>query len=88
MSVYPKNKQKLANRSQQQTSGDIFGIYFPEKKRIAHAGFIDQWDGNWLISVEGNTTEAGGREGEGVYRKRRLVRTVYQVARYINLPDK
>ena len=62
---------------------DIFGLYFPEKGRIAHVGFIDQWDGTWLITVEGNTNDAGSREGDGVYRKKRLVRTVYKVARYI-----
>ena len=65
------------------TTGDVFGLYFPEKRRIAHTGFIDQWDGTWLISVEGNTNVSGSREGDGVYRKRRLVRSVYKVARYI-----
>ena len=65
-------------------SGDVFGLYFPEKGRIAHVGFIDQWDGKWLITVEGNTNEAGSREGDGVYRKKRLVRTVYKVARYVD----
>lgn len=64
-------------------TGDIFGIYFTEKKRIAHAGFIDTWDGTWLITVEGNTSESGSREGDGVYRKRRPVKSIYKVARYI-----
>lgn len=67
-------------------TGDIFGLFFTEKKRIAHAGFVDQWDGTWLITVEGNTNVSGGREGDGVYRKRRLVKSVYQVARYIGVP--
>jgi len=80
MSVRP------TNNNQQPTTADIFGIYFPAKKRIAHAGFIDQWDGTWLITVEGNTNVSGGREGDGVYRKRRLVKSIYQVARYIPLP--
>ena len=65
-------------------TGDVFGIYFPEKKRIAHVGFIDHWDGTWLISVEGNTNASGSNEGDGVYRKRRLVKSIYRVARYIN----
>lgn len=65
-------------------TADVFGIYFPEKGRIAHVGFIDQWDGNWLISVEGNTNESGNPEGDGVYRKRRPIRSIYRVARYIN----
>ncbi len=63
--------------------GDVFGLFFPEKARIAHVGFVDQWDGTWMISVEGNTNVSGSREGDGVYRKRRLVRTVWKVARYV-----
>lgn len=69
-------------------TADVFGIYFTEKKRIAHVGFIDQWDGTWLITVEGNTNENGSREGDGVYRKRRTVSSIYQVARYINQNSK
>lgn len=65
-------------------TGDLFALYFPEKKRIAHVGFIDQWDGTWLITVEGNTNVSGSSEGDGVYRKRRLVKSIYKVARYIN----
>jgi len=64
--------------------GDIFGLYFPEKGRIAHVGFIDVWGDTWVTTVEGNTNVLGSREGDGVYRKRRLVRSVYRVARYVN----
>ncbi|MES3016614.1 MAG: hypothetical protein V4721_02495 [Bacteroidota bacterium] len=73
----------FACRPSTPTTGDIFGLYFPEKRRIAHTGFIDQWDGTWLITVEGNTNISGSREGDGVYRKRRLVNSIYKVARYI-----
>ena len=69
-------------------TADIFGIYFQEKKRIAHVGFIDQWDGKWLITVEGNTNLSGSREGDGVYRKRRLLSSINKVARYISLSGK
>lgn len=62
--------------------GDVFGIYFPDKKRIAHVGFVDSWDDKYVITVEGNTNAAGSREGDGVYRKRRLIMSVYQVARW------
>ncbi len=76
----------LTTNNQQRTTpstGDIFGIYFPEKSRIAHVGFIDEWKDPWVVTVEGNTNIPGSREGDGVYRKRRLVRSVYKVARYI-----
>lgn len=70
------------NKSPQQS--DVFGIYFPSKKRIAHVGFIDQWsEGNFTITVEGNTNEAGSREGDGVYRKRRLKNQIYKISRWI-----
>ncbi len=73
----------IDNKNMTPTTGDIFGLYFPEKQRIAHVGFVDQWDGTWMVTVEGNTNDSGSREGDGVYRKRRLVRTVYKVARYV-----
>jgi hypothetical protein len=83
---YPPS-QTTGNRQQTTPgTGDVFGIYFPDKNRIAHTGFIDQWDGTWLITVEGNTNVSGGREGDGVYRKRRPVKSIFQVARYIRQP--
>ena len=77
---------RLITNNQQLTTpshGDIFGLYFPEKKRIAHVGFIEEWNDPWVTTVEGNTNVLGSREGDGVYRKRRLVRSIYKVARYV-----
>ena len=71
-------------KSQSPKPADVFGIYFPGKGRIAHVGFVDEWKEPWLITVEGNTNLADSREGDGVYRRRRLTRSVYQVARYID----
>lgn len=64
--------------------GDVFFIYFPEKKRVAHTGFIDSWGESSVLTVEGNTNEAGSREGDGVYRKRRLKKQIYAVTTNIN----
>ncbi|WP_343524392.1 CHAP domain-containing protein [Pedobacter sp.] len=63
--------------------GDVFFIYFAEKKRVAHTGFVDQWGETSVLTVEGNTNEAGSREGDGVYRKRRLKKQIYAVTTYI-----
>lgn len=79
----PTSDLRLPTSNPRPQAGDVFGLFFPEKKRIAHTGFIDQWDGTWLITVEGNTNLSGSREGDGVYRKRRLVRSIYKVARYV-----
>ncbi|WP_083256943.1 CHAP domain-containing protein [Arcticibacter eurypsychrophilus] len=62
--------------------GDVFGIFFPSKNRIAHVGFVDSWGEKYVITVEGNTNEAGSREGDGVYRKRRLIISIYRVAKW------
>ena len=64
---------------------DLFGVWYNNMNRIAHVGFIDQWprDGDYFISVEGNTNDNGSREGNGVYKKRRLKRAASKVSRWI-----
>lgn len=64
-------------------TGDVFGIYFKEKGRIAHVGFVDTWSNSTVVTVEGNTNDAGSREGDGVYKKIRLTRQIYAVTRFI-----
>ncbi|WP_262246895.1 CHAP domain-containing protein [Parapedobacter soli] len=60
--------------------GDVFGIYYPTLKRIAHVGFIDQIEGNWLVTVEGNAENQ-------VRRKRRPIGSLYAVADWLSAPD-
>lgn len=86
----------LATDNQQMPrAGDVFGIYYTTLRRIAHAGFVDGWDGKHCITVEGNTgpdgivdtrSDPGNpiRAGpiDGVYRKRRPIRTIHAVARW------
>lgn len=61
--------------------GDMFGIWFRNKNRIAHVGFIERVEDTIVLTIEGNTNEAGSREGDGVYRKRRLLKQIYAVVR-------
>lgn len=84
--IWQKN-QNNSNRSlKKPQQGDVFGIYYSNLKRIAHAGFVDQWDDKYVITVEGNTNDTGSREGDGVYRKRRPVSSIYQVSDWITKP--
>lgn len=62
------------------TPGDIIGIWFDSKRRLAHIGFFDRMDDKYIYTVEGNTNEAGSREGDGVYRKKRIIRTVHSIS--------
>ncbi|GAA5036649.1 hypothetical protein GCM10011506_30010 [Marivirga lumbricoides] len=64
--------------------GDLFLIWYERLKRPAHIGFVDQWQGKWVITVEGNTNNDGSREGDGVYRKRRLQKQIWAVSNFID----
>lgn len=78
--IYTHGEQNNTTPSQ----ADVFGQWFNDKKRIAHVGFIDDWgEGDYCITVEGNTNDGGSREGDGVYRKRRLKNQIYKVSRWI-----
>lgn len=63
--------------------GNLIGIYFPEKRRIAHVGLIEKVDGNWIVSIEGNTNLKGSREGDGVYRKRRPMKSIHKISDWV-----
>lgn len=79
-------KSKLINlKYTQPLRADVFGVWYNNLGRIAHIGFIDHWprDGDYFISVEGNTNNNGSREGTGVYKKRTQKRRAYKIARYI-----
>ena len=66
---------------------DVFGIYFSSMGRISHVGFIVKWGSSFVETIEANTSEVNTgnrtREGQGVYRKKRLKRQIYQVSRFI-----
>lgn len=69
--------------------GDVFGIYFPAKGRIAHVGFIHVWGVDRCVTVEGNTVgnaknSEQDRNGDGVYKKIRLTSQISKVSRWID----
>lgn len=59
---------------------NILGIWFADLGRIAHVGMVERREGDWVISIEGNTNTAASREGDGVYRKRRHIKSIYAYA--------
>jgi hypothetical protein len=64
-------------------AGDVFCLYFPKMRRIAHTGFFDRRINESVYeTVEGNTNKAGSREGDGVYRKRRSFNATYVISRW------
>ena len=64
-------------------AGQVFGLYFYSKRRVAHVGFIEYEDVQNYYTVEGNTNKAGSREGDGVYRRVRPKNTIYIISDYV-----
>lgn len=66
--------------------GDVGTLYYPSLKRIGHVLIITKWGDKWVETIEGNTTEAGTREtrsgNDGVFKRKRLKSTIYQVSRW------
>jgi len=69
--------------TQDPKSADVYGIYSKELKRISHCGIIERTQHNWIIGIEGNTNTQGSREGDGVYRKYRHVRTIAKFSNWV-----
>jgi hypothetical protein len=89
-SFFPVSKtvfKRGAKNNKKPNPADVFGLYFNHLGRIAHVGIIDSWSEHHVITIEGNTSNANSgeatREGDGVYRKRRLTRTIYAVSSWV-----
>jgi len=66
----------------QAQNGQVFGLYFETKRRVAHVGMITGETKFSYETIEGNTNGNGDREGDGVYRKIRNKRSIYVIADY------
>jgi hypothetical protein len=80
--AYFRDKERLFTEPQ---PGDVFYLYFPDMKRYAHTGFVKAVDGDWVVTIEGNTDKKGGRTGGSVMSKRRKwagTRTVFGRPKY------
>lgn len=62
--------------------GDLGTLWYNNLGRIGHVFVVAGEDDDYLLTVEGNTNSGGDREGEGVYRRKRLKRSVYSVCRW------
>ena len=56
--------------------GMVLGIYYPSLKRIGHCGIVESMTGDFVNSIEGNTSNSNEREGDGVMRKLRHRRSI------------
>lgn len=78
--VYQANKPRISTFESK--PGQVFGLYFESKRRIAHVGLITGEDRLHYRTIEGNTNNGGSREGDGVYRKIRYKRSIHIISDY------
>lgn len=77
---YFKNKGRYIPRgSGNPKTGDVIFFYSSEKKRIGHVGIVEKVSGNYVYTIEGNTSGANKliTNGGGVCRKSYKITSTY-----------
>lgn len=62
--------------------GDVFTLYYASLGRPGHVGIIVDETEDFIITIEGNTSDGGSRNGNGVYKRKRLKSSVHTVNRW------
>jgi hypothetical protein len=63
--------------------GDLFCLWFPELNRYAHVGLVTGLVGGKIVTVEGNTSGAGERDGWLVASKTRTLGKMDRLIRWV-----
>lgn len=68
---------------QKPKSGDVFCLWSQSKGRIAHTGFFHKEVNESVYqTVEGNTSDGGSFNGDGVYMRKRSYKSTYSISRW------
>ena len=72
-------------RNELPCAGDAVTFYYPAMKREAHIAIVYEWpiEGDYFYTIEGNTNQAGGREGNSVRKKMRRKSDAYKIMRFV-----
>lgn len=74
----PNRKGVAATGRGKPRAGDIMYVYSSSNGRISHVGIVEEVDGGYVKTIEGNTNTSGSASGDGVYRlKRRIEARLY-----------
>lgn len=65
--------------------GNFGSIYYSKLKRIGHIFIIDDIEGDYVVTVEGNASNGLSRNGTGVFKLKRRIRNIYSVSNHIDL---
>jgi hypothetical protein len=79
--VYRKTHKRIHPFVSRQ--GQVLGLYYESKKRVAHVGLIIGEGKFHFYTVEFNTNGAGSNEGQGVRNLIRRKETIYVIADHV-----
>ena len=84
-SWFPKSRTYWSRGNDPATiqKADIFGLHYANLGRIGHVGIIEKVDDKWLYTIEGNTGDDQGRDGDVVRRHKRSIKTITKISNWI-----
>lgn len=78
--VYFKNKFGKITDSK---PADIVSFWITKKGRVGHVGIFEAIQGNYLYTIEGNTSDMNDKGRDGIWGKVRHKSSIYTVTTYI-----
>ncbi len=66
--------------------GDVGFVFYKSMGRIGHVFFVEKVEGDFVVTIEGNTNLDGGPQGIGVFRHRRRWRGAGEMIRGFGRP--
>lgn len=78
--VYFKNRFGDIKESD---SGDIVSFWIKSKSRVGHVGIFVSIQGNYVYTIEGNTSDMNDKGRDGVFGKTRHKSSIHTVTTYI-----
>ena len=87
-SWFPRSRTywKQGDNPESIQKADIFGLHYRNLGRIGHVGIIEKVDDNWIYTIEGNTGDDQGRDGDVVRRHKRSIKTITKISNWIPNP--
>ena len=79
--VYRKNKFGSLDNAQK---GDIVSFWRENKGRVGHVGIYETKVGNYIYTIEGNTSDMNDRGIDGIYKRVRHKSSAYTITNYID----
>lgn len=79
--VYLKNKLGDISNAKK---GDVVSFWRESKGRVGHVGIYERKLGNYIYTIEGNTSDMNDKGRDGIWGRVRHKSTIYTVTNYID----